>query len=200
MKKSNNFIDSLSSLEDVLSNIGDDMKNVYNGVRENWWKARQIIISDKFLNKTPSYFFHGETANLCADDENPCLLFVTEEKTLYLWNSKSKSWKRLTSFGSKIKNLETDNLIVLDDLYDFYKKEITKEESISIDTSRLLLERFYSFKLLLKLTGGSIHFSNSIIWDGDKTPSFSKGKTYLIELSVINDTILGKVCFTSSNL
>lgn len=197
--KSNNFIDSLSSLESVLSNIGDDMRNVYNGVRENWWKLRQVIISDKFSNKTPSYFLHGEESNLTADNNNPCLLFTTEDKSLYLWNNTSNSWEKLSCFGDEIKDLKSNNLLILDNLSKVYKKEVLDEENININTSKLLSERLYSFKLLIKLTNGAIKFNN-IIWDGDEAPSFSKGKTYLIELNVINNTILGKVCFASSNL
>lgn len=190
--------DSLSNLEHVISMIGDDMKHLYLGVRENWWKLRQVIIVSEIPQTSPSVLFSGEDG-LSADDNFPFIAFNKMSSTFYVWNPQNKKWelfsnvKPLKEFSGNTIKLCQDNKV--------YTQEIKKECKIKFDLSDLDSEnKMHEFKLILKISSPNVSFEKNIIWDKDEIPSLEIGKSYIIDVLIIDGTILAKVWLKSSKV
>ena len=190
--------DSLCSLEHVISMIGDDMKHLYLGVRENWWKLRQVVIVSEYPQTPPSGLFTGENG-LSADDDFPFIVFNRMDNTSYIWDPSNKKWE---SFSNKKQLKEfSGNIIKLCPNDRVYTQEVKKECKIKFDLSNLdSVNEMYEFKLILKISSSNVSFDKNIIWDNDETPSLEVGKSYIIDILIIDGTILAKVWLKSSKV
>lgn len=195
----NNNNGSLLDLEKLISNIGEDMYHIYSGVRENWWKLRQILIIDGVPDKTPSLIFKGSEENLSADDSNPCVLFSRENSCIYIWDHNSKSWIKNEFNANQVKSTDED-IILLSPLNKVYLKTLKNGSIVDFNKSLLNKKLFYEFKLILKTTSGEFSFSDKIIWNEDKKPVFKQNSLYIIKISIAEDVVLASIEFSSSKI
>lgn len=200
---SKNEIGSLVDLEKTISNIGADIKFLFEGVRENWWKLKNIVI----INDTPvlppsSYLKYKDSKTFCADDKSPFFCLSTISNCLYLWNPNKSIWVLLNNNYEDVVEIKEDE-IILSPLYRCLKKEINSLSKIKFNLNELSNKnKFYSFKIILDIknnASSSCTFLDQIIWDKDEVPTFSSGKIYFITINVLNKKIYGKIDFKGKN-
>jgi len=197
---------SLKDLIKVFTNIGTDVKKLFVGVRENWWKLRQMLILDRVPDVRPSKLFNeggydfSENPELSADDENPVLVYSNKTESFYNWNPDKSAWKRV-SFSSNPVSEEEDGQISLTTEIGCLTKTLSGTSELSFDISALNKDVLYTFTLVFNTAAKfkAVEFvGDNVKWDGDEALVVDKNKTYFIDVRVLDGKIYLKQTFSCS--
>lgn len=187
---------SLKDLESTLRNIGEDISYLYDGMRANWWEAKQIAtLSTDPSDKPSKLVFCNENNKLCVDDNQPMFALNSSRNALFVWIPAQMSWTEIPLTSNKISTVNKGNKdIILYPATKTYFLEVDSDKNLTFNLALLQNQEdvAYNFEMIFDIKKQvSISIPKEIKWASNKKPSFSSGKTYIMYLKVINNIILG---------
>lgn len=190
---------TISELPAVFAKIGADMKSVISNVRKNWWDIKFFFFGDGAPESSPSELFKGEDDEYYKKDNDSCFYYDRLNKNLYWWDM--SQWNSIVLPTNSVQEC-TDNIITLNRNISSYYLEFkdSREADVSISTSNLGEKKVFSFDVILEIDKdyeNTVSFSG-VVWNKNKTPKFEAGKTYIIKVKIINETILCSVDFSAT--